>query len=146
MRTQIAVLLAAIAGSPACSNTPGLMAPCSPPVVVVDAGVDAGPDAGSDAGVAVGVDAGVADGVDAGVAASVDAGVATSVDAGVATSSTCLSGLTCMVFSAPAADGICGSGGYACTLPCTTDADCAPLGKGVTCSSKCGTPVCTPYQ
>src|ERR1700734_2342245 len=60
--------------------------------------------------------------------------------------SRCPHGLICMTFSAPAADGLCGSGGPACVLPCTTDADCAPLGKDVSCSPQCGTSVCTPFQ
>lgn len=58
----------------------------------------------------------------------------------------CVNGLVCMTFSATAADDLCGSGGAACVLPCTSDSDCAPLGKGVSCSSACGSQVCTPYQ
>jgi hypothetical protein len=73
-----------------------------------------------------------------------------SVEGGV-----CAAGLTCISLSTPGPDGLCHGVGGACSLPCETAADCAPMGANAVCSTECSTivtadggsmGVCTPYQ
>ena len=75
---------------------------------------------------------------------------ACSIEGGV-----CAPGLTCIALSTPGADGLCHGVGGACSLGCTSTADCAPMGANAVCSTGCSTiptpdggtvGVCTPYQ
>jgi hypothetical protein len=63
--------------------------------------------------------------------------------------------LACVNLSAIGPDGLCHGIAAACSLPCASVADCAPMGANAVCSTACSTVVtaeggslgvCTPYQ
>jgi hypothetical protein len=62
--------------------------------------------------------------------------------------SDCNSGLKCLEFDPPpdgGTDAGCISSGKRCLTPCTTNAECANAGPGLTCVAGCtGVPACVP--